>query len=59
LNFTINVVAASCKRHDELQATQAVEIAHLLAIDELETGKGTNQIGILKRAGDTRWSSHY
>jgi hypothetical protein len=39
LNFTINVVGASCKCHDELQANQAVEIAHLLAIDELETGK--------------------
>jgi hypothetical protein len=31
----------------------------LLAIDELETGKGANQIGTLKRAGDTRWSSHF
>jgi len=39
LNFTFNVVGSSCKRHDELQATQAVEIAHLLAIDNLETGK--------------------
>jgi len=39
LNFIINVVGASCKRHDELQATQAAEIAHLIAIDELETGK--------------------
>jgi hypothetical protein len=39
LNFIINVVGASCKRHDELQATQAAEIAHLITIDELETGK--------------------
>ena len=39
LNFIINVVGASCKRHDELQAAQAAEIAHLIAIDELETGK--------------------
>jgi hypothetical protein len=39
LNFIINVVGASCKRHAELQATQAAEIAHLIAIDELETGK--------------------
>ncbi|XP_062155175.1 uncharacterized protein LOC133863230 [Alnus glutinosa] len=59
LNFTINVVGASCKRHDELQATQAAEIAHLLAVDELETGKGANQIGTLRRAGDTHWSSHF
>jgi hypothetical protein len=39
LNFTINVVGAPCKHHDELQSTQAAEIAHLLAIDELKTRK--------------------
>ncbi|XP_021800984.1 uncharacterized protein LOC110745211 [Prunus avium] len=27
----------------------------MIAIDELETGKGMNQIGTLQRAGDTRW----
>ncbi|KAG2667007.1 hypothetical protein I3760_15G092100 [Carya illinoinensis] len=37
LNFIINVVGASCKRHDELQAAQATHIAHMIAIDELET----------------------
>jgi hypothetical protein len=31
----------------------------LLAIDELETRKGVNKIGTLKRAGDTCWSSHF
>jgi hypothetical protein len=40
LNFIINVVGASCKRHDELQAAQAAEIAYLIAIDEIEIGKG-------------------
>ncbi|XP_029149696.1 uncharacterized protein [Arachis hypogaea] len=35
------------------------EIVHLLEIDELETGKRANQIGTLRRAGDTRWSSHF
>jgi hypothetical protein len=39
LNFIINVVGASCKRHDQLQAAQAEQIAHMLAIDELEIGK--------------------
>jgi hypothetical protein len=39
LNFTINIVGASYKRHNELQATQAAEITHLLAIDELQTEK--------------------
>jgi hypothetical protein len=28
-------------------------------IGELETGKRANQIGILKRASDTRWGSHF
>ncbi|XP_073220907.1 uncharacterized protein, partial [Cicer arietinum] len=46
-------------RHDELQAAQLEEIAHLLEIDEIVTGKGINQIGTLKRAGDTRWGSHF
>ncbi|KAG7988370.1 hypothetical protein I3843_03G184700 [Carya illinoinensis] len=59
LNFIINVVGASCKRHDELQAAQATHIAHMIAIDELESGKGANQIGTIKRAGDSRWGSHF
>ncbi|QHN78286.1 Zinc finger MYM-type protein [Arachis hypogaea] len=53
------LVAASRERHDELHAAKTDEIVHLLEIDELETGKGANQIGTLKRAGDTRWSSHF
>jgi hypothetical protein len=59
LNFTINVVGAPCKPHDELQSTQAAKISHLLAIDELKTRKWANQIGTLKRASDTHWSSHF
>lgn len=34
------------------------KIAYLISVDELETGRGLNQIGTLQRAGDTRWSSH-
>ncbi|XP_028085419.1 uncharacterized protein LOC114286451 [Camellia sinensis] len=38
---------------------QTADIVEKLAIDdEFETGKGKNQIGTLKRAGDTRWGSH-
>ncbi|XP_062020773.1 uncharacterized protein LOC133737181 [Rosa rugosa] len=59
LSFVINVVVSSCKRHDELQDAQIEEIAHLLSIDELESGKGANQIGTLKRPSDTRWSSYF
>jgi hypothetical protein len=34
------------------------ELARLLAIDDIETGQGANQIRALKRPGDTRWGSH-
>ena len=30
----------------------------MIVIDDLETDKGRNQIGILKRDGDTYWGSH-
>lgn len=59
LTLNINVVCSSTKRHDELQAAKLDEIAQLLEIDELETGRGANQIGTLKRGGDTRWGSHF
>ena len=58
LSGIVNIVGSSCKRHDQLQVAQAAEIQRLLYVFELETGKGLNQIGTLKRAGDTRWSSH-
>ncbi|KAA3457199.1 zinc finger MYM-type protein 1-like [Gossypium australe] len=41
-----------------LQASQAAKIERLFSIDEFKTSKGLNQIGTLKRARDTRWSSH-
>jgi hypothetical protein len=53
------VASASCKHHDRLQAIHATHIAHIRAIGELETGKWANQIGTLKRAGDTHWGSHF
>ncbi|XP_023766503.2 uncharacterized protein LOC111915032 [Lactuca sativa] len=59
LIFTINVVCASSKRHDDLQKAKATEIEHLLEIGEIESGKGLNQIGTLRRASDTRWGSHF
>ncbi|TYI14885.1 hypothetical protein ES332_A08G151200v1 [Gossypium tomentosum] len=39
LNFIINIISASCKCHDQLQAGQTIEIANMLAIDQLETEK--------------------
>ncbi|XP_059441896.1 uncharacterized protein LOC132174221 [Corylus avellana] len=54
LNFIINVVSASCKRHRDLQDAQKADITYLIAINELETEKGANQISTLKRAGNSR-----
>ena len=56
--FIVNTVDSSSKRHDELHDAQMVELARLLAVDELETGQGENQIRSLRRPGDTRWGSH-
>ncbi|XP_016206434.1 uncharacterized protein LOC107646792 [Arachis ipaensis] len=53
LSNIINVVCSSCKRNDELQSAYATEIFHLVATNQIETGRGANQIGTLKRSGDT------
>ncbi|XP_062166237.1 uncharacterized protein LOC133872676 [Alnus glutinosa] len=59
LNFVINIVVGSSKRNDELQSAQVAEIESMIASNEIETGRGANQIGTLQRPGDTRWSSHF
>ncbi|KAH9750577.1 TTF-type domain-containing protein [Citrus sinensis] len=59
LTSVVNIVGASCKRNDELKHAKANEIAHMIALDELETGKGLNQIGTLQRASETQWGSHF
>ncbi|CAM8972966.1 unnamed protein product [Rhodiola kirilowii] len=58
-NFIVNIVSASCKRNDQLRDAHASNMAFLLAIGDLESGKGLNQLGSLQRAGDTRWTSHF
>ncbi|KAK9049224.1 hypothetical protein SSX86_031809 [Deinandra increscens subsp. villosa] len=59
LVFVINVVCGSSKRHDELEKQKSDEIRKLLELGEISSGKGLNQVGTLRRAGDTRWGSHY
>ena len=54
----VNIVGTLYKHHDELQATQASDIAYVLSIDKLESERGLDQINTLQRARDTRWSSH-
>ncbi|XP_039135864.1 uncharacterized protein LOC120273305 [Dioscorea cayenensis subsp. rotundata] len=58
LGFIINVVTSSSKSNDELRDAQAADIVKMLAMNELELGRGLNQTCTLQRAGDTRWSSH-
>ncbi|XP_059453923.1 uncharacterized protein LOC132184317 [Corylus avellana] len=58
LSFIVNIVCASCNRFEDLRVAQAAEFAYLIEIDEIETGRGLNQISTLQRAGDTHWSSH-
>ncbi|KAK5793023.1 hypothetical protein PVK06_034157 [Gossypium arboreum] len=48
LSDIINIASASFKQHNELQKAQAVEITHLVSINELEIGTRINQIGTLQ-----------
>jgi hypothetical protein len=44
--------------HELYHDGQMVELARLLAVDDLETCQGANQIHSLKCPGETRWGSH-
>ena len=55
----INIVVSSSKCNDELQYAQGEQIENMIAFNEIETGRGANQIGTLQRAGGTRWGSHF
>lgn len=59
LTFVVNFFSVSSKHNSELQSVQIHEITNMIAIDELETSKGANQIGTLWKTGDTRWGSHF
>ncbi|XP_012835790.1 PREDICTED: zinc finger MYM-type protein 1-like [Erythranthe guttata] len=55
----LNVVGSSCKRRDLLREKQSEKIIEALDMGDISSGRGLNQETNLKRAGDTRWSSHY
>ena len=59
LTNIINIVVGSNKRNDKLQYAQGKQIENMIVSNEIETGRGANQIGTLQRAGDTRWGSHF
>ncbi|KAM2252975.1 hypothetical protein ACFX1S_007418 [Malus domestica] len=58
-NSVVNHVGASCKWRDLLRQQLQEELAIAFENDCLITGRGLNQETNLKRAGDTRWNSHY
>ncbi|XP_021826322.1 zinc finger MYM-type protein 1-like [Prunus avium] len=58
-NSIVNHVGASYKRRDALRAQLQEELVIAFENDCLITGRGLNQETSLKRAGDTRWNSHY
>ncbi|CAN6694901.1 unnamed protein product [Malus baccata var. baccata] len=58
-NSLVNVVGCLCKRSDALREKQQENLMKAIENDCLETGQGLNQETSLKRAGDTRWNSHY
>ena len=43
----INFVVGSSKRNDELQHVQAEQVENMIASNEIETGRGANQIDTL------------
>ncbi|KAL7104338.1 hypothetical protein ACP275_08G238200 [Erythranthe tilingii] len=55
----LNVVGSSRKRRDLLRQKQHENIIEALNMGEISSGRDLNQETNLKRAGDTRWSSHY
>ena len=59
LTNIINIIVGSSKRNDELQYVQGEQIENMITSNEIEIGKGANQIGTLEWAGDTRWGSHF
>ena len=57
--MVVNIVNASCKRHDQLSQEQHDEIVRQIEAGELLEGRRKNQLTNLSRPGDTRWGSHH
>ena len=57
--MVINNIRNSCKCSEQLKIARASDIAYLIDIEELEIGKGLNQMVTLQQPRDTCWSSHY
>jgi hypothetical protein len=59
MSYILSTIGGSFKNRDMLREKQAKKVEEALQMGELETGTGLNQELGLKRAGDTRWGSHF
>ncbi|XXG68310.1 hypothetical protein AAC387_Pa06g1426 [Persea americana] len=55
----LNVIGASCKRHDMLQNIQVIKVVDAFNTGEFESGQGLNQDISLKQPCDSHWGLHY
>ncbi|XP_075654809.1 uncharacterized protein LOC142624977 [Castanea sativa] len=55
----MTVVFRYVDHNEQLKVANANEIAHLIDLEEFETGSELNQIDTLQRPVKTRWSSHF
>ncbi|XP_028553763.1 zinc finger MYM-type protein 1-like [Dendrobium catenatum] len=59
ISNVMNIVGVSCKRRNQLRDKQHDMTLSALQKGEVFTGRGLNQEISLRRAGETRWGSHY
>jgi len=59
MSAILSTIGGSFKNRDMLREKQAKRVEEALQLGELATGSGLNQELGLKRAGDTRWGSHF
>lgn len=59
ITLIVNIVNASCKRHDELAQEQHDNIVSQLECGEIFSRRGKKQATNLVRPGDTRWDTHH
>ncbi|XP_042380415.1 zinc finger MYM-type protein 1-like [Zingiber officinale] len=57
--IVVKVVGGSCKRQDIFREKRMAEVKKALGNGEIFSGRGLNQESGFKKAGDTRWGSHY
>ena len=59
ISTLLNVVGASCKRHDMFREIQREDLEKRISSGDVKTGTGQNQERSLSRPANTRWGSHH